>query len=280
MITTENIVIIGNGMVGHYCAEQLVTHGLHKTHAIHIFGDELHDAYDRVHLTDYMSGQDALALRLHKDDFHTHHGLTLHRGVRVEHIDRDAKTVDRLVFADGTFLETDLVVFSAGIRPQDRLARECGLAIGSRGGVVIDDTCRTSDAAIFAIGECACWNGQVFGLVAPGYTMARTVASILAGEQVAFAGADMSTKLKLLGVDVGSIGDAHGRTPGCRSYRFIGEIDGSYRRLVLSEDGHHVLGAVLVGDNAYYDTILQCVQNDIKPPADPAALILPRGGRS
>lgn len=404
MTTTENIVIIGNGMVGHYCAEQLVMHGLHKTHAIHIFGDELHDAYDRVHLTDYMSGQDALALRLHKDDFHTHHGLTLHRGVRVEHIDRDAKMVEstegvlsygtlilatgstpfvppipgntgtaglvyrtlddldmiraaangathgvvigggllgleaanalaglglstavvefaprlmpvqldedggqalkqriealginvltahatqeivagenyrhRLVFADGTFLETDLVVFSAGIRPQDRLARECGLAIGSRGGVVIDDTCRTSDAAIFAIGECACWNGQVFGLVAPGYTMARTVASILAGEQVAFAGADMSTKLKLLGVDVGSIGDAHGRTPGCRSYRFIGEIDGSYRRLVLSEDGHHVLGAVLVGDNAYYDTILQCVQNDIKPPADPAALILPRG---
>uniref|UniRef100_UPI0005532AF5 nitrite reductase large subunit NirB n=1 Tax=Komagataeibacter kakiaceti TaxID=943261 RepID=UPI0005532AF5 len=183
----------------------------------------------------------------------------------------------RLVFADGTFLETDLVVFSAGIRAQDRLARDCGLAIGPRGGVVIDGQCRTSDPAIYAIGECACWNGQVFGLVAPGYTMARTLASTLAGEEAAFTGADMSTKLKLLGVDVGSIGDAHGATPGSRSYRFIGEVDGSYRRLVLSADGSRVLGAVLVGDNAYYDTIVQYVQNAIKPPADPAVLILPRG---
>ncbi|WP_291363358.1 nitrite reductase large subunit NirB [Acetobacter sp. UBA5411] len=404
MTKAGNIIIIGNGMVGHYCAEQLVMHGLHETHAIHIFGDELHDAYDRVHLTEYMSGRDALALRLHVEDFHAAHELTLHRGVRITGIDRAAQTVEsaegslpydtlilatgstpfvppvpgntgtaglvyrtlddldmiraaaegathgvvigggllgleaanalaglglstavvefaprlmpvqlddeggaalkqriealgigvltahatqeivagethrhRLVFADGTSLETDLVVFSAGIRPQDRLARDCGLAIGARGGVVIDDTCRTSDPAIFAIGECACWNGQVFGLVAPGYTMARTVASTLAGEEAAFSGADMSTKLKLLGVDVGSIGDAHGATPGSRSYRFIGEVDGSYRRLVLSEDGSQVLGAVLVGDNAYYDTILQYVQNSIKPPADPAALILPRG---
>ncbi|NHN92878.1 nitrite reductase large subunit NirB [Acetobacter sicerae] len=404
MTKAGNIIIIGNGMVGHYCAEQLVMHGLHETHTIHIFGDELHDAYDRVHLTEYMSGRDALALRLHVEDFHAAHELTLHRGVRITGIDRAAQTVEsaegslpydtlilatgstpfvppvpgntgtaglvyrtlddldmiraaaedathgvvigggllgleaanalaglglstavvefaprlmpvqldeeggaalkqriqalgievltahatqeivagethrhRLVFADGTSLETDLVVFSAGIRPQDRLARDCGLAVGARGGVVIDDTCRTSDPDIFAIGECACWNGQVFGLVAPGYTMARTVASSLAGEEAAFSGADMSTKLKLLGVDVGSIGDAHGATPGSRSYRFIGEVDGSYRRLVLSEDSSQVLGAVLVGDNAYYDTILQYVQNSIRPPADPAALILPRG---
>ncbi|MCH4091401.1 nitrite reductase large subunit NirB [Acetobacter sp.] len=404
MTKAGNIIIIGNGMVGHYCAEQLVMHGLNETHAIHIFGDELHDAYDRVHLTEYMSGRDALALRLHVEDFHAAHELTLHRGVRVTGIDRATQVVEsdegflpydtlilatgstpfvppvpgntgtaglvyrtlddldmirsaaegakhgvvigggllgleaanalaglglstavvefasrlmpvqldeeggaalkqriealgiqvltahatqeivsgethrhRLAFADGTSLETDLVVFSAGIRPQDRLARDCGLAVGARGGVVIDDTCRTSDPSIFAIGECACWNGQVFGLVAPGYTMARTVASTLAGEEAAFSGADMSTKLKLLGVDVGSIGDAHGVTPGSRSYRFIGEVDGSYRRLVLSEDGSQVLGAVLVGDNAYYDTILQYVQNSIKPPADPAALILPRG---
>ncbi|NHO34230.1 nitrite reductase large subunit NirB [Acetobacter fallax] len=404
MTTAGNIVIIGNGMVGHYCVEQLVMRGLHETRTIHIFGDELHDAYDRVHLTDYMSGQDALALCLHQQDFHLHHGVTLHRGVRVTHIDRDAKTVKsdegllsydtlilatgstpfvppvpgntgtaglvyrtlddldmvrdaadgasrgvvigggllgleaanaltglglstavvefasrlmpvqldeeggaalkqriealgievltahatreiiagetyrhRLVFADGTFHETDLVVFSAGIRPQDRLARECGLATGARGGVVIDNSCRTSDPAIFAIGECACWNGMVFGLVAPGYTMARTVAAALAGDDDVFNGADMSTRLKLLGVDVGSIGDAHGVTPGSRSYRFIGEVNGSYRRLVLSADGSAVLGAVLVGDNTYYDTILQYVQNSIRPPADPAALILPRG---
>ncbi|HAF90635.1 MAG TPA: nitrite reductase (NAD(P)H), partial [Pseudomonas sp.] len=80
----------------------------------------------------------------------------------------------RMNFQDGDFLETDLIVFSAGIRPQDALGRACGLEVGARGGVVVDNDCRTSDPAIFAIGECAAWNGSVFGLVAPGYTMART----------------------------------------------------------------------------------------------------------
>ncbi len=111
-----------------------------------------------------------------------------------------------------------MIVFSAGIRPRDDLARECGLTLGARGGIEIDDACRTCDEHIYAIGECALWNGQLFGLVAPGYDMARTVAKQLLGEPAQFAGADMSTKLKLMGVDVASIGDAHGMTPGSRAY--------------------------------------------------------------
>ncbi|PYD77597.1 nitrite reductase (NAD(P)H), partial [Komagataeibacter oboediens] len=113
MTGTRNIVIIGNGMVGHYCAEQLVAHGLHEDCAIHIFGDELHDAYDRVHLTEYMSGRDALALRLHVDDFHTHHGLTLHRGVRVTRIDRAARMVES---AEGP-LPYDTLILATGSTP-------------------------------------------------------------------------------------------------------------------------------------------------------------------
>ncbi len=122
-----------------------------------------------------------------------------------------------MVFADGSYLETDLVLFSAGIRPRDQLARACGLEVGPRGGIVIDDRCQTSDPAIYAIGECALWNGQVFGLVAPGYQMARALADTLTGGDAVFKGADMSTKLKLLGVEVASIGDAHGRTQVART---------------------------------------------------------------
>lgn len=143
---------------------------------------------------------------------------------------------------------------------------------------MIDAQCRSSDPRIFAIGECASWNGSVFGLVAPGYAMARNLAALVMGESAGeFSGADMSTKLKLLGVDVGSIGDAQGVTPGARSYRFIDEASASYRRLVVDASGKRVLGAVLVGDNSYYDTLLQYAQNGIKLPADPAALILPQG---
>ena len=78
-----------------------------------------------------------------------------------------------------------------------------------------------------------------------------------------------------LGVDVGSIGDAHGTTDGAISYRYSDEATGVYRRLVVSGDGKRVIGAVLVGDNASYDTLLQYAQNGIALPADPASLILP-----
>jgi nitrite reductase (NADH) large subunit len=182
----------------------------------------------------------------------------------------------RMNFSDESFLETDLIVFSAGIRPQDALARSCELEMGERGGVVVNNQCTTSDPHIHAIGECALWNQQIFGLVAPGYTMARTLASALNhDEDAAFTGADMSTKLKLLGVDVGSIGDAHAKTPGARNIRFNDEKAGHYRRMVVSEDGKKVLGAILVGDNSHYDTLLQYALNGIDLPDNPESLILP-----
>src|SRR5690554_2366193 len=182
----------------------------------------------------------------------------------------------RMIFSDDSHLETDLIVFSAGIRPQDTLARVCGLEVGERGGIVIDNHCATSDPHIHAIGECALWNNRIFGLVAPGYTMARTLAAALNGDtESVFTGADMSTKLKLLGVDVGSIGDAHGQTPGTRNIRFHDEQAGHYRRMVISQDGKTLLGAILVGDNSHYDTLLQYALNGITLPKNPEALILP-----
>ena len=181
----------------------------------------------------------------------------------------------RMNFGEDNHLETDLIVFSAGIRPQDALARDAGLEIGERGGVVVDNQCTTNDPRIFAIGECALWNGQIFGLVAPGYTMAKTVSAHLNGEGAAFTGADMSTKLKLLGVDVGSIGDAHAATPGARVLRYQDGMEGIYRKLIVTQDCRQVLGAILVGDNAPYDTLLQYMLNGIALPDNPQALILP-----
>ena len=182
----------------------------------------------------------------------------------------------RMNFSDESFLETDLIVFSAGIRPQDALARSCELEIGERGGIVINNQCTTSDPHIHAIGECALWNQQIFGLVAPGYTMARTLAAALNNDgDAAFTGADMSTKLKLLGVDVGSIGDAHAKTPGARNIRYNDEQAGHYRRMVVSQDGKKLLGAILVGDNSHYDTLLQYALNGIDLPDNPESLILP-----
>ncbi len=183
-----------------------------------------------------------------------------------------------LTFADGT-LEADVIVFSAGIRPRDELARQAGLTLGQRGGIAIDDLCRTSDPDIYAIGECALWQGRIFGLVAPGYRMAEVAARHIAGQRdVAFTGADTSTKLKLLGVDVASIGDAHAATPGARSYAFVDERREIYKRLVVDTDCKRLLGAVLVGDAGEYGTLLQTLLNGMPLPEHPEDLILPARG--
>ncbi len=257
-------VVVGGGLLGLEAANALKSLGL-EAHVV-----EFAPRLMPVQLDDL--GGAALKQRI--EDL----GVGVHLSKATQNITAGSEYRYRMNFAGEDFLETDLVLFSAGIRPQDALARGCGLELGPRGGVAVDNLCLTSDPAIYAIGECAAWNGSIFGLVAPGYQMARLVAAELChGQSTPFTGADMSTKLKLLGVDVGSIGDAHGATPGARSYRYIDEASASYRRLVVSADGKHVLGAVLVGDNSYYDTLLQYAQNGIPLPQDPASLIMPVG---
>jgi nitrite reductase (NADH) large subunit len=197
------------------------------------------------------------------------------------HLQKDTKEIvdgdtrrQKMVFADGTSLETDLVLFSAGIRPRDQLARAAGLAVGERGGIHIDSHCRTTNPDIYAIGECALWQGRTFGLVAPGYQMAEVAARHLTGEShVQFLGADMSTKLKLMGVDVASIGDAHGSSQGAVSYVYTDEI--VYKKLTVSGDRKQLLGAILVGDAADYGALLQRVLNSIPLPEHPEDLLLP-----
>ncbi|MDD5274414.1 MAG: nitrite reductase large subunit NirB, partial [Methylovulum sp.] len=203
-------------------------------------------------------------------------GVTVHTGKNTSQIIDGETCVNKMCFADGEELETDVVLFSAGIRPRDDLARSCGLELGQRGGIVIDNQCKTSDPDIYAIGECALWNGMIFGLVAPGYAMARTVIADLTGAAGSFTGADMSTKLKLMGVDVASIGDAHAKTQGAMVFTYQNGASEVYKRLVVSEDKKRLLGAVLVGDAAEYGTLLQYCQNGIELPENPDALILPR----
>lgn len=203
-------------------------------------------------------------------------GVTVHTSTGTQEIVDGESCKHRMVFGEDKHLETDLIVFSAGIRPQDALGRACELELGERGGIVVNDHCLTSDNDVYAIGEVALWNGRIFGLVAPGYQMAEIAAEHLMGKtDKSFQGADMSTKLKLMGVDVASIGDAHGNTPGCRSTVFMDQTAGVYKKAVISECGKKLLGAVLVGDAADYGNLLQLCLNEMDLPGDPAALVAP-----
>jgi nitrite reductase (NADH) large subunit len=252
--------VIGGGLLGLEAAKALHDLGL-ETHVVEfaprLMAVQLDDAAGRL-------------LRRKVEAL----GATVHVSKATKEIVSGTKHRQKLIFSDGTSLETDLVVFSAGIRPRDELARAAGLAVGERGGIRIDSQCRTTNPDIYAIGECALWQGRVFGLVAPGYQMAEVAARHIAGEpDVQFLGADMSTKLKLMGVDVCSIGDAHAAAAGALSYVYTDEI--VYKKLVVSEDRKQLLGAILVGDASDYGTLLQMVLNPLPLPEHPEDLILP-----
>ena len=256
-------VVVGGGLLGLECANAVKNLGL-ETHVV-----EFAPGLMGVQLD---AGGSAM-LRRKIEAL----GVHVHTSKATQVIEENSEGDTRLVmqFADGGSLGTDMIVFSAGIRPYDQLARDCGLKVGERGGIEVDYQCKTSDSDIFAIGECALFGGRIFGLVAPGYRMAEVAASQLGSDSSGFQGADMSTKLKLLGVDVGSIGDAHGKEEGSVAYTFSDERIDVYKRLIVSADGKKLLGAVLVGDCSDYDTLLQYFLNGIELPADPQTLILP-----
>ncbi|WP_028112593.1 nitrite reductase large subunit NirB [Ferrimonas kyonanensis] len=256
-------VVIGGGLLGLEAANALNTLGL-QTHVV--------EFAPRLMAVQLDNGGGTL-LRQKIEQL----GLTVHTDKATQSIDAtpDGPCRYRLSFADGSSLDTDMVVFSAGIRPQDQLARQGQLQIGDRGGIVINDRCQTSDANVYAIGECALWQQRIFGLVAPGYQMAKVAAATIQGQQAAFSGADMSTKLKLLGVDVASIGDAHGSSPGALSYCFSDHANGLYKKIVVDDSGTKLLGAVLVGDASDYGNWLQLCLNQMPLPQPPESLLLP-----
>jgi nitrite reductase (NADH) large subunit len=255
-------VVVGGGLLGLECANALKNMGL-TTHVVE-FAPRL------------MPLQvDDLGGNILKDQIQAL-GVTVHTSKSTTEIVSVDGRVQKMVFADGSELFTDMIVFSAGIRPRDEIAKDCGLTVGDRGGIVINEQCQTSDPHVYAIGECALHEGKIYGLVAPGYTMATIAAEQICGDgHNTFDGADMSTKLKLMGVDVASFGDAFAQTPGAQVVGITDAIKGTYKKLVVDASGKHLLGGMLVGDASAYGTLLQISQNQIVLPPNPEDLILP-----
>ncbi|TXK39421.1 nitrite reductase large subunit NirB [Nonomuraea sp. C10] len=200
-------------------------------------------------------------------------GLSVHAGSGVQEIVTDGRgKVTGLRTPDGALVEAQIVVFSAGVRPRDELARECGLAVGERGGVVVDSAMRTSDPHIYAVGECALHDGMVYGLAGPCFTMAEVAAERITGGGAAFGGADLSTKLKLLGVEVAQFGAME----GALDVTYMDPVGGVYKKLFISDDATTLLGGICVGDASPYGTLRSYVGKPL--PAPPADLLFAGGG--
>lgn len=399
--TKENIIVIGNGMVGHRFCEKLVEFCALDRFNVVVLGEEPRPAYDRVHLTSYFEeGKTDSDLFLCGANWYTENGFDLRVGVKATEIDRNEKCVhtdqgatlqydyivmamgssafippvpginkdgvfayrtiedldaimayaknakraavmgggllgleaakavldlgleahvvefasrlmprqldeigasmlkskieamgvdvhlskqtmavlgddsmDSLLFAGGETLEVDMLVVSAGIRPRDELARTCGVKVGERGGVIVDNSMRTSDPNILAIGEVALHDETIFGLVGPGYRMAEVAASSLMGNAIEFTGWDMSTKLKLLGVDVASFGQPF-EQDGMQEVHVRDEVGGVYKKLVVDPEKNILLGGILLGEASEYATFLHLTNSAEPLKVSPADLIL------
>ncbi|RHX95068.1 nitrite reductase (NAD(P)H) [Leptospira yasudae] len=402
-MSKKQLIVVGNGMVGHRLAEKLVEFGGIEKFDILIFGEEPRRAYDRVHLSEYFANRSVDPLYLSKEDWYSKNGIDLHLKEKVTSVDPVSQKVetssgavysfDKLVFAtgsapfvptfegidkkgvfvyrtiedleeileygksvktaavlgggllgleaakalvdmnlktdvvefaprlmprqldeagssilrskieelgvsillekntkraigetafaglefqDGSILETEMLVVSAGIRPRDELAKNAGIAVGERGGIQVNDLLETSANGIYSIGECALHKGMIYGLVAPGYEMAEIVAHNLCypeKEYKSYLGSDLSTKLKLIGVDVASFGDALGQSKHI-PIAFKNPLTGIYKKLVISEDGKTLLGGILVGDASAYGNLLALYLNKIELPSEPESLIV------
>jgi nitrite reductase (NADH) large subunit len=210
-------------------------------------------------------------------------GIRIHLNKNTSQFD-GVFSVTGLSFTDDTALEVDMVVISAGIRPRDELAKQAGIAVGPRGGIVVNDELQTSDSDIYAIGECALHKGMIYGLVAPGYEMAEVVAKNLINPSLGrsaaagrglFKAFDMSTKLKLIGVDVASFGEPFCEQIPHDTIVVEDKLKGVYKRLNVTTDGKHLLGGILVGEADNYNMLLQMVKNQMILPPNPEDLVMP-----
>ena len=222
-------VVIGGGLLGIEAAYGLSKRGMDATvvHLMDVLMERQLDASAGFLLTEALASK----------------GVATILEAQSEEIVGEDGRVAGLRLKDGRVLDCDLLVMAVGIRPNAALAKAAGLEVNR--GVVVDDTLRTSDPAVYAIGECVEHRGQCYGLVAPIWEMCRTLGEALTDGASAYEGSSLSTRLKVSGVDVFSAGK-HLGGPGCEDIVFRDAGRGVYKRIVLEDN--RVAGAVLFGD--------------------------------
>lgn len=259
--------VIGGGLLGLEAAKAMIDLGVSDTHVIEFAPRLMPRQIDEA-------GSKILQAKLESIGLHI---LTSTNTLEITGTDK----IEGMRFQNDELLEVDMLVISAGIKPRDELARSAGLAVGPRGGILVDSQMITSDPHILAIGECALYEGMIYGLVAPGYEMAEVAIATLLGSDKQFTGFDMSTKLKLIGIDVASFGNPFSTDEDVRSIVLEDRNKGIYKRVNISADGKTLLGGILIGDAEQYNMLLQTCKNQVVLPPNPEDIMLgSRGGES
>jgi nitrite reductase (NADH) large subunit len=255
--SARTAAVIGGGLLGLVAARGLLERGL-DVHLVHL----------RSHLMEMQLEPPAGGLLRSTLEAM---GVTVHLDTETSALIGEHR-VEGLAFADGRTLACDMVVVSAGIRPNVSLAIECGLVV-DRGIIVTDELRCPGDPAVFAIGECAQHRGQLYGLVAPLWEQARVLAERLSGRvpDAVYTGSRVSTKLKVAGVELAVMGDQEPASATDEVVTYSEPSRGVYKKLVVR--GGRLGGAILLGDAAAAPMLLQAFDRGTELPENRAELL-------
>jgi nitrite reductase (NADH) large subunit len=226
----DRAVVLGGGLLGLEAARGLLTHEVEVTvveAAAHLMPQQLDAA--------------AADLLRHKMEAM---GVDVRLQKSVVELTGDGR-VTGVRLGDGSVIETDMVVISCGIRPNVSEAKAAGLLVDR--AIVVDDQLRSSDPYIFAVGECVQHKGVCYGVVEPLYEQAKVLADVLSGSnpRASYRGSKLATTLKVMGVELTSMGDVHGKSADTEVVSHLDPEAGVYRKLVV-RDGR-LAGAILLG---------------------------------
>ena len=254
----KNAVVIGGGLLGLEAARGLLGHGL-EVHVVHLMGHLMEMQLDA-------RGGALLQAKLEQM------GLRVHLRKNTKEILGEER-VTGVRFEEGGDLACDLVVVSAGIRPNVELAREAGLLVER--GIVVGDDLATSDLHVHALGECAQHRGRTYGLVAPCWEQAQVLAERLSGKKprATYTGSRISTKLKVMGVDLTVMGARESVTEEDQEVEYVDKKRGVYKKLVVREG--KLAGAILLGEAESATRFLHAFDRGAALPDDPARFLFP-----
>lgn len=253
----QRAAVIGGGLLGLEAARGLMTHNLKVT--VIEAASQLMPAQLDVEAAQILQRiMEAM-------------GLTVMTDRKTAQIHKVAEKIHSLILSDGTTVPADMVVVSAGIRPITEVAKNSGLNVMK--GIVCDDQMRTSDPFIFALGECVEHKGRLYGLVEPIWVQARVLADVISGfnPQATYEGSKTSTKLKVMGVDLISLGEKEAGWDNDEVIVYREPTRGIYKKLIVRDDKLH--GAILLGDAAAADRLIQIFLNEQTVPQNRSDLL-------
>ncbi len=258
----KHAVVIGGGLLGLEAAEACREMDLHTTIVEH-------ESVLMFRQLDKIGGY-LLDQKIEKL------GIHLKLGTSVQSVEGE-NAAERVILNGGEELEAGLVIIAAGITPNDELGAEADLDMGQFGGIAVNENVLTSDPDIYAVGECASFNDELFGLVAPCYAMAEAAAAHLGKINRVLEKWTPASKLKLLDLHVSSIGETH--LSEAEAVHFIDQDihAGVYKKLLISKDWKKLLGAILIGENSEFERLRKAIAKETLFPANPRDWLAPIG---